>query len=49
MNNNNILYGALGALAVVSAILGYLYYEEHREARGLDISVGKTGITIEKK
>jgi RsiW-degrading membrane proteinase PrsW (M82 family) len=49
MKNTNLLYAVVGALAVFSAILGYFYYQERREASGVEISIGKGGIAIEKK
>ena len=47
--NSNILYSVVGALAVVTAILGYRFYEEHREGSGIEISIGKGGVSVEKK
>jgi hypothetical protein len=46
--NRNILYAVVGALAVVGAVLGYQAYQDHREATGIQISVGKSGVSIEK-
>jgi hypothetical protein len=39
------LYVIVGALAVVAAVLGYLYYEERQS--GVEISIGAGGVTIE--
>ena len=47
--NRNILYVVVGALAVVSAVLGYQYYQDHREPTGAQITVGRGGVSIEKK
>jgi hypothetical protein len=47
--NRNILYVVIGALAVVSAVLGYQYYQDHREPTGVQITVGRGGVSIEKK
>ena len=47
--NRNILYVVVGALAVVSAVLGYQYYQDHREPTGVQITVGRGGVSIEKK
>jgi hypothetical protein len=47
--NRNILYSVIGALAVVSAVLGYHFYQESREPAGIQITVGKGGVSIEKK
>ena len=46
--NRNILYLVIGALAVVSAIFGYQLHQE-RQKPGIEINVGKSGISIEKK
>jgi hypothetical protein len=47
--NRNILYLAIGALAVVTAVIGYQLYQERQKTTGIEISVGKTGISIDKK
>ena len=47
--NRNILYGVIGALAVATTIFGYQYYQERQKTTGVEISVGKGGISIEKK
>ena len=44
----NILFLVIGALAVANAVLGYQFYQE-RQKTGIEISVGKGGISIEKK
>jgi len=47
--NRNALYLVIGALAVVSIVLGYRYYQERNRSPTVEISVGKGGISIEKK
>lgn len=47
--NRNVLYLVIGALAVVSAIFGYQLYQERQKSAGIEINVGKSGISIEKK
>ena len=47
--NRNVLYVLVGALAVVSAIFGYQLYQERQKSAGIEINVGKSGISIEKK
>ena len=47
--NRNALYLLIGDLAVVSIVLGYQYYHERNKAQTVEISVGKGGISIEKK
>jgi hypothetical protein len=47
--NRNILYSIIGTLALISAVLGYHFYQESREPTGIQITVGKGGVSIEKK
>ena len=47
--NRNALYLIIGALAVVAVVLGYQFYQERQNTTGVDISVGKSGISIETK
>jgi hypothetical protein len=47
--DRNVLYLIIGALAVVTAVLGYQFYQERQKATGIEISVGKSGVSIEKK
>jgi hypothetical protein len=47
--NRNILYLVIGALAVVTGVLGYQFYRERQKTTGVEISVGERGISIEKK
>ena len=47
--NRNILYTVIGALAVISAVLGYHYYQDNREPAGIEITIGKGGVSVEKK
>ena len=47
--SRNILYALVGALAVVSAIFAYQLYQERQKSTGIEINVGKSGISIEKK
>jgi predicted negative regulator of RcsB-dependent stress response len=47
--NRNVLYLIVGALVVVVAVLGYRSYQESQEPRGVEITVGKGGISIETK
>jgi hypothetical protein len=46
--NRNILYTIVGALAVISAALGYQYYQERQKTTGIEITVGEGGVSIEK-
>ena len=47
--SRNILYAVVGALAVVSTIFAYQLYQERQKSTGIEINVGKSGISIEKK
>jgi hypothetical protein len=46
--NRNVIYLVIGALAVVSAVLGYQLYQERQKSTGVEISIGDRGISIEK-
>jgi RsiW-degrading membrane proteinase PrsW (M82 family) len=47
--NRNVLYLIIGALAVAIVVLSYQFYEERQKTTGIEIDVGKSGISIEKK
>jgi len=47
--NRNVLYLVIGALVVAIAIFGYQLYQERQKTTGIEINVGKSGISIEKK
>ena len=47
--NRNGLTLIIGALVVVMGVVGYLYYQERQQTAGVDISVGKSGISIQTK
>ena len=47
--NRNALYVVIGVLAVAAAVFGYQLYQERQKTTGIEINVGKSGITIEKK
>jgi hypothetical protein len=47
--NRSVLYLVIGALAVVAAVFGYQLYQERQKTTGIEINVGKGGISIEKK
>lgn len=47
--NRNILILAICALAILGAVLGYQLYEERRQPDGVQIIVGPSGLSIEKK
>lgn len=47
--NRNILYLVIGALVVATAVFAYQLYQERQKTTGIEINVGKSGISIEKK
>jgi hypothetical protein len=47
--NRNVLYLIIGALAVATVVLGYQLCQERQKTTGIEIDVGKSGISIEKK
>lgn len=47
--NRNALYLIVGALVVVVAVLGYQSYQQRQKTHGVEITVEKGGISIEKK
>jgi hypothetical protein len=47
--NRNTPYLVIGVLAVGGAILGYQLYQERQKTTGIEINVGKSGLSIEKK
>lgn len=46
--NRNILFTVVGVLAVISAVLGYQYYQERQKSTGIEITVGEDGVSIDK-
>jgi predicted negative regulator of RcsB-dependent stress response len=47
--NRNSLYLIIGALVVVTVVIGYQLYQERQKTTGVEINIGKGGISIEKK
>ena len=47
--NRNVLYLVVGALVVAVVVFGYQLYQERQKTTGIEINVGKSGISIEKK
>jgi hypothetical protein len=47
--NRNVLYLVIGALFVATAVFAYQLYQERQKTTGIEINVGKSGISIEKK
>jgi len=46
--NRNTVYLIIGVLAVVVVILSYQLYQE-RNTSGIEINVGKSSISVEKR
>jgi hypothetical protein len=46
--SRNALYLVVGALVTATIVIGYQLYQEQQKT-GIDISVGKAGISIETK
>ena len=49
MSRSNILYLAVGALVVITAVLGYQLYQDRKKPEGVNINLGPGGISIQKK
>jgi predicted negative regulator of RcsB-dependent stress response len=47
--SRNVLYVVIGALVIVVAVFGYQLYQDRQKTAGIQINVGKSGISIEKK
>jgi len=45
--NRNLPYILIAALAVVVAVLGYLYYQERQQPDGVRIELGEDGLSVE--
>ena len=44
--NRNLLYGVIGALIVIVAVLGYRYYQAS-QTTGISIELNDSGLSIE--
>ena len=47
--NRNVLFLIIGVLAVAVLVLGYRFYQEQQRTTGIQIDVGKGGVSIETK
>jgi predicted negative regulator of RcsB-dependent stress response len=45
--NRNALYLIIGVLAVAALVLGYQFYQQQQRTTGIQIDVGKGGVSIE--
>ena len=49
MTHTNLLYLIVAALAVVVAVLGYQLYQDRKEPKGVQLNIGPSGVSTEKK
>jgi hypothetical protein len=49
VTRDNILYLIIGALVIVTAVLSYQLYQDHKRPEGMRIDLGPNGLSIEKK
>ncbi|MEN5083271.1 hypothetical protein ABE438_12365 [Bosea sp. TWI1241] len=49
MTSRNLLFLLIGALVVGLAATGYALYQEKKQPDGVEISVGKGGLSIKEK
>lgn len=47
--NRNTLYAIIGVLALTAVVFGYQLYQERHKTTSIEINVGKSGISIEKR
>jgi predicted negative regulator of RcsB-dependent stress response len=47
--NRNVLYLVIGVLGIAAVVFGYQLYQERQKTTGIEISIGKSGIAVEKK
>lgn len=47
--NRNVLYLLIGALVVVAAGLGYMFYQEQQKTSGIELNLNKDGVSVETK
>ncbi len=47
--NRNVLVLAVAVLCLAVGALGYKLYEEQREPKGVQVNIGSSGISVEKK
>lgn len=49
MTRSNVLYGAIGLLAIAATMLAVQLYRERQKSTGIEINIGERGISIEKR
>ena len=45
----NTTYLVISVIAVSAIVLGYLYYQKRQSGSGIELSVGHSSISVEKK
>lgn len=45
--SRNLLYGICAVFGVVIVVLGYMVYEDRRKAKGVEIKIDDSGISIQ--
>ncbi|WP_346897987.1 hypothetical protein [uncultured Roseibium sp.] len=45
----NVLYLIIAILVIAIMVLGYNFYQERQKKSGIDIEIGKSGISVETK
>ena len=48
-SNRNVLFLIIGALVVVAGVLAYKVYDDNRKPKGVQLNIGPSGISVEKK
>jgi hypothetical protein len=49
VTRNNMLFLAVGALAIAVAVLGYQLYQDRHPPEGVHINIGPGGVSIQGK
>ena len=47
--SRNWLFLLIGGLIVAVAALGYKVYDDHRQPKGVQFTIGPSGLSVEKK
>ena len=47
--SRNVLFLIIGALIVAVAALSFKVYDDHREPKGVQLTIGPSGISVDKK
>jgi type IV secretory pathway TrbF-like protein len=47
--SRNWLFLIIGALIVAVAALSYKVYDDHKEPKGVQLNIGPSGISVQKK